>query len=111
MNKTLQSRRSLRKQRKNQRTLEQWEKTRARGKARYVFGSAIVNGLTIAGVLDVIDNVLRDGTQYSLASNLILYSIIGVVAGFVSWWDMEGRYKAALIDARVKASPSGKTWN
>jgi hypothetical protein len=45
--------------------------------------------------------------RYSLLSNAILYSIMGMVLAHVTWWDMEGKYKAALIDARVKASPSG----
>lgn len=61
----------------------------------------------MAGIFDVIDNVFYDGTEYSLLSNAILYSIMGMVLAHVTWWDMEGKYKAALIDARVKASPSG----
>lgn len=97
----------LRQQRTKQRSLEQWEKIRARGKAQFVFGGSLISGLAIAGVIDVIDNVFYEGTKYSLLSNIIYYLIMGIVIALVTWWDMEGRYKAALIDARVKASPSG----
>jgi hypothetical protein len=106
--KKFQAWRSRRQQRTEQRSLERWEKIRARGKAKFVFGSALAYGLTMAGVLDVIDKVFSGGTKYSLLSNAILYPIMGMVLAGVTWWDMEGKYKAALIDARVKASPSGK---
>ena len=79
-----------------------------RGKTRFVFSSALTSGLTVAGILDAIDNVFYGGTKYSLLSNAILYMIMGLVIALFSWWDMEGKYKAALIDARVKASPSGE---
>jgi hypothetical protein len=61
----------------------------------------------VTGILDVIDNVFYGGTKYSLLSNAIVYPIMGMVIAHVTWWDMEGKYKAALIDARVKTSSSG----
>lgn len=86
------------------RSLERWEKIRALGKTRFVFGSALAYGLTVAGIADVLDSVFYGGSKYSLLSNTILYSIIAIVLGHVTWWDMEGKYQAALIDARRKAT-------
>ena len=106
--KKFQAWRFRRKQSSERRTLERWEKIRARGKARFVYGSALAYGLTMAGILDVIDNVFYGGTEYSLLSNIFVYPIMGIVMGHVTWWDMEGKYKAALIDARAKASPGGE---
>jgi hypothetical protein len=106
--KKFQAWRSLRQQSSKRRELERWEKIRARGKAQFVFGTAVAYGLTMAGVLDVVDHVFYGGTKYSLLSNAIFYPIMGMVIGHATWWDMERKYKAALIDARVKASPSGE---
>ena len=106
--KKFQAWRSRRQQSSKRRELERWEKIRARGKARFVFGGALTYGLTVAGILDIIDNVFYGGTKYSLLSNGILYPITGLVIGLSTWWDMEGKYNAALIDARVKAAPSGE---
>jgi hypothetical protein len=106
--KKIQAWRSRRQQSSKRRELKRWEKIRAQGKARFVFGGALTSGLTVAGVFDVIDNVFYGGTKFSLLSNVILYPIMGLVIGLFTWWDMEGKYNAALIDARVKASPSGE---
>jgi len=106
--KKFQAWRSRRQHRTEQRSLERWEKIRARGKAQFVFSGALTSGLTVAGILDVIDNGFYGGTKYSLLSNAILYTIMGLVIALFTWWDMEGKYNAALIDARVKASPSGE---
>ena len=106
--KKFQAWRSRRQQSSERRELERWEKIRARGKARFVFGGALTSGLAVAGIFDFIDNVFYGGTKFSLLSNVILYPIMGLVIGLFTWWDMEGKYNAALIDARVKASPSGE---
>ena len=100
--------RSRRQQSSKRRELKRWEKIRARGKARFVFGGALTSGLIVAGIFDVIDNVFYGGTKFSLLSNIILYPIMGLVIGLFTWWDMEGKYNAALIDTGVKASPSGE---
>jgi hypothetical protein len=48
------------------------------------------------------------GTQESIPlEKIIIYLLAGIVIGFDSWNTMEGKYKNALIDARVKGSPSG----
>ena len=106
--KKFQAWRSRRQQSSKQRELEWWEKIRAQGKTRFVFSSALTYGLTMAGILDVIDNVAYGGTEHSLLFNAIGYLIMAIVMAHLTWWDMEGKYKAALIDARVKASPSGE---
>ena len=104
--KKFQAWRSRRQQSSERRELERWEKIRARGKAQFVFGGALTSGLMVAGVFDVIDNVFYVGTKYSLLSNGILYLITGLVIGLFTWWDMEGKYTAALIDARAHSNPS-----
>jgi hypothetical protein len=107
--KKIQAWHSRRQQRNKQRTLERWKKIRARGKTWFVFSGALSYVLAMGGILDVIDNVFYGGTKYSLLSNTIGYSIMAMVLAPVTWWDMEGRYKAALIDGRVKASPHSKS--
>ena len=95
--------------RRQLRSLERWERMRAQGKARFVFGGALAYGLTMAGIIDVIDNVFDGGTQFStLLYYAIVYPVMGIVMAHVIWWDMEAKYKNALIQARVKASPSGE---
>ena len=98
---------SRRQENNKRRDLERWEKIRARGKTWFVFSGALTSGMTVAGIFDVIDNVFYGGTKFSLLSDAILYMIMGLVTGLITWWDMEGKYNAALIDARVKASSSG----
>jgi len=106
--KKFQAWRSRRQQSSKRRQLEQWEKMRAQGKTRFVFSTSLTYGLTTAGILDVIDKAFYGGTKYSLLSNAIYYLIMGLVIGLFAWWEMEGKYKGALIDARVKASPGGE---
>lgn len=100
---------SRKQRRREQRELKRWERLRAHGKTRFVLGAALVYGLTVAGTLDVIDNVFNDGAKIStLLYHVVLYPVIGIGLAHVHWWDMEAKYKNALIEARVKASPSGK---
>ena len=61
----------------------------------------------MVGATDVADHVFGDG-QYSISLfRIIFYLLVGIVVGFDGWNNMEGKYKSALIDARVKASPGG----
>lgn len=106
MNNSLKKLKAWRSRRKL-RSLQQWEQIRTKGKARYVFQSAVTLSLTVVGVTDVVDHIFGDG-QYSISLfYLISYLLVGIVGGVDGWNTMEGKYKNALIDARVAASPTG----
>src|SRR5688572_14727568 len=93
--------------RRKLRSLERWEQISTKGKARFVFHSALTFSLTMVGVTDVIDNIFGDG-QYSVSLfYIVLYLFTGIVGGVDNWNAMEGTYKNALTDARVAASPTG----
>jgi hypothetical protein len=95
-----------RRERDQRRLLEQWGVIRAKGKARYLLRSTLFFGLGVAALNDIVAHIL--GTQpASLLSNLIKYSIMGLVIAFFTWWDTEGRYKAACIDTYRKSLLSG----
>ena len=106
MNNSLKKLKAWRSRRKL-RSLQRWEQIRTKGKARFVSQSALTFSLTIVGATDVIDNIFGDG-QYSISLFYIIsYLLVGIVGGVDGWNTMEGKYKNALIDARVSASPSG----
>ena len=82
--------------------IEEWGVIRAKGKARYVLRSTLFFGFGVAALNDIVAHIL--GNQPAgLLSNLIKYSIMGLIVAFLTWWDMEGRYKAACIDAHRKS--------
>ena len=37
-----------------------------------------------------------------LPYRIVLWALAGVVVAFSSWWTMEGRYKNAKLEARIK---------
>lgn len=93
--------------RRQLRSLQRWEQIRAKGKARGVLQSALTYSITMIGAIDVYQHLF--GTQGSISlEKTIFYLLVGIVIGFDNWNTMEGKYKNALIDARVKASPSGE---
>lgn len=61
----------------------------------------------MVGAIDVVDHVFGDGQDSISLFKIIFYLLVGIVCGFDGWNTMEGKYKNALIDARVKASPGG----
>ena len=95
-----------RRERNQRRMIEQWGVIRAKGKARYVLRQSLFFGLGVAALNDIVAHILGNPPA-SLLSNLIKYSIMGLVVAFFTWWDMEGRYKAACIDAYRKSLLSG----
>lgn len=94
--------------RRQQRSLEWWEQERVKGKAWFVFRTALTCGLMMAGTRDVYEHVFYDGTQYfSLLFHTIFYSLTGIVVGLAGWSGWESKYHKALHEARLKALPSG----
>ena len=91
-----------RRERDQQRLLERWGAIRAKGKAQFILRSTLTGGLGLAALDDIVAHIF--GTQPpSLLFNLIKYSIMGLVIALYVWWDQEGRYKAACIDAYTKS--------
>ena len=104
--KKLQAWRSRRSQRRSQRALEQWEQIRTHGKARFVLRVALTVGLTMVGLNDVYRHVY--GESAISVAMLFCYLLAGIVGAHRGWNEMERKYKDALIEARVKASPTGE---
>ena len=93
--------------RRQLRSLERWEQIRAEGKEWFVFRTALTYGVVFVGVINAVEN-LFDGPQSISLFKVIFFGLFGVGMGLGEWSDMESKYKNALIDARVKASPSGE---
>ena len=52
----------------------------------------------------LVDYYEDSGIQFPTFLYKQIYFIFGgVLLGFVSWWTMEGRYRNAKIEARIKA--------
>ena len=89
--------------------LQRWEQIRTKGQARFVIQTALTWGLAVAGMLDVADHIFGYGPDFAtFAGRAIYYPVAGIFVGFTSWSGMEAKYKNALIEARVKAAPSGQ---
>lgn len=76
---------------------------RSRGKVHFVIRVALIWG----GAM-VLGNILLDflfGGGFSL-SNVIYFIIAAPFISLVSWWANEGEYRAAKLDARMKAVES-----
>jgi uncharacterized membrane protein len=104
----IQAWRSLRKQSKERRALEWWERKRVEGKTRFVWRTALVYGLSVAGVADIFQRVWF-GESDSLLFNAILYVICGIVSGYMTWSEMEAKREDALRKANAKPLPDNQT--
>lgn len=97
-----------RRERDQRRVLERWGMIRANGRGRFVLRSTLTAGLGLTAMHDIVAHIF--GTQPpGFLSNLIKYSIMGLVLALYTWWDMEGRYKAACVDAYRKSLPNSET--
>jgi hypothetical protein len=76
-----------------------WERTREKGKARFVIrGTLIWSGAMIV-FTSLYDYYSYDAIEIS---NIIYFTIAGPIVGLVSWWSNEGEFRAAKIDARMR---------
>ena len=106
--KKFQPSRTLRKQHRERRSLERWEQIRAEGQARFILRSALTFSLTMIGASDVFDHIFYGGARSStFLSGATFYLVGGIFVGVFGWSSMEAKYKNALIEATLKASPSG----
>lgn len=90
------------------RSLAEWERTRAKGKARFVWHSALTYTLLIIP-LDSYVRYFSDGQMVSLQSTVfssrtITSALTGLFIGLISWASMEGQYRKALTEYRLAAS-------
>jgi len=88
--------------RRKLRTLRWWEQTRAKGKARFVFESALTYGLMVVGAMDVFENLFY-GRHYLSLAHLVYYLLTGIPIGLIGWSSNEAQYQKALNETRAKA--------
>ena len=93
--KRIQVWRSRRHHRKEQRSLEWWERQRANGKKRFVIRTALTYGLTMIGVVGV-NNHFFGGSQSDLCLAAVFWPIAGICMGFDAWAHWERKYQKAL---------------
>jgi hypothetical protein len=65
----------------------------------------------MVGVMNVYEHVFESGPYSISLFKLIFYLLVGLACGSSGWDTREGKYKNALINARVNASPSGTLHN
>ena len=87
------------------RSLQWWERERARGKSRFIWRSALTLGLTVAAVSDVFHHIFGGETN-NLLFTAISYTIVGLLTGSFAWDSWETKYKKAL-KAHIEAASSG----
>ena len=90
--------------RRQQHSVERWSRVRAKGKARFVIQSALSFSLVMLVANALGDYYDDSGIQFPRFLYKQIYFVLGgVLLGFVSWWTMEGRYRNAKLEARIKA--------
>ena len=93
---------------KELRSLQWWEQTRTRGKARFVFEAALTYGFMFVGTMDVFQSLVY-GNHYISLGHLVSSLLAGIPVGWVGWSSMEAKYQKALHEARIKALPASST--
>ena len=97
-----------RRSRRKLRSLQRWEHERAKGKARFVFRTALTYSLTIVGATHAYESFFYGAQDPISLISLIPHLFVGVVAGTVGWSTMEDKYRAALNEALTQASVGSK---
>lgn len=91
-------------ERRKQKHLERWARTRAKGKARFVIRTMIIYGGGMTLWFALTDYLFHRGFRYLLFT-VIYFSIVSPILSFVAWWSNEGKYTSAKLDARMKSIP------
>jgi hypothetical protein len=94
--------------RKEQRSLQRWAEIRAEGKARFVLITSLTYGVSMVGVMDVLNYIFSSAQQSISLGNIIFYLLTGLVVAFVGWSSMEFKYQKALHEARVPKLSTGE---
>lgn len=106
--KRIQAWRSVRHQRREQRSLEWWERIRAEGKKRFVWRTGLTYGLSVAGITDVVQRGFY-GEADPLLLKIVFWVVCGIVMGWHTWTAMEAKREDALRKARAKALPNNQS--
>ena len=100
--KRIQTWRSKRQHRRQQRLLERWERVRAKGKTRFVLRTALQFMLLMIVWIGTIE-FFRDGIQLSdFRFWTVGGPIVGIFIGITAWWEKEGKYKSAKLEDDIK---------
>ena len=106
MNKCLSKIQGLRSGR-NQRSLQWWERERAKGKARYILRTGLTVGVMVVAVADILKHLSGSSNSASdLLFTLFWYVGVGFISAFFAWNSWEQKYQKALQEARA-SSPHG----
>ena len=103
--KGIQASRSTKRSLRERRSLEQWERIRAEGKARFVRRSALTYGLTLVGVSDVCQHVFDGQPEPFILVKLFFYVLVGIFVASYAWSNREAQYQKALGEARAQSIP------
>lgn len=95
--------------RRKLRTLQWWEQTRARGKARFVFESALSYGFMVVGGTDAFESLFFHSAHSLSLFRLIFLVLGGIPIGLIGWSSMEAEYRKALDEAHIKTLASSTT--
>lgn len=90
------------------RSLQRWEKTRAKGRGRFVVETALAYGFIMVGITDVYENLFY-GHNYVSLGHLLYYLLTGIPIAWFVWSGAENEYQRALKEAREKALLSSTT--
>ena len=106
MNKCLSKIQALRSRRK-QRSLQWWERERAKGKTRYILRTGVTVGVMVVAVADILKHLSGSSNSASnLLFTLFWYVGVGFISAFFAWNSWEAEYHKALKEARA-SSPDG----
>lgn len=88
------------------RSLAQWDRERAKGKARFVLRTGLIYITLIIPTHDyvayLVDGEMPSWQLLNFLFRAVGYSITGAVIGLFSWASREGEYKKALLEGRIK---------
>jgi hypothetical protein len=90
------------------RSLQRWEQERAKGKARFVFRTALTYSLTIVGATHAYESFFYGAQDPISLISLVVHLFVGFAAGTLGWSAMEDKYRAALNNALARASLGSK---
>ena len=90
--------------RRQQHSVARWARVRTKGKARFVIHSALSFSLIMIVATAIGDYFFDSQIHFPrFLYKSIYFALAGILLGFVSWWTMEGRYRNAKLEERIKA--------
>lgn len=89
-------------------SLNRWERTRAKGKARFVVRTALTYGVAVTVAMGILQYLIDNRIEFfTLVGRIIFFSVVGIPIAFSAWSDKETNYKEAHLEARTKPLPPG----